>query len=128
MVSIDTIMSMTRPTHKELTNKIRLAKKTVLDNNKIAILEPQIVAADALDLGYLFEEISNVLSSILDEITPSDYVGQKPPQRSYEMEIQGSELFAFRWKSKLFGCESYFKFTIKGDIFWLVSLHRHRDK
>ena len=128
MVSIDTIMSIKRPTHKELTNKIRLAKKTVLNNTKIAILDPENVAADALDLGYLFKEISNVLSIILDEITPLDYVGRKPPQRSYKVEIQGSELFAFRWNSTLFGYESYFKFTMKDDMFWLVSLHRHIDK
>ena len=126
MVSIDTIMSIKRPTHKELTGKIRLAKKAVLDNNKIAILDPESAAADALELGYLIKNISKVLADILDEITPFDYAGQSPPQRSYETAILGSELFAFRWQSTLLGCETYFKFTIQDDIIWLVSLHRNR--
>jgi len=119
-------MQTQRPSHRELTNKIRLAKEAV-GENRIALVEPDIIAADALELGYLIQDISEVLSLVLKEITPHDYTGSRPPQKSYEDKIRGTELFAFRWESKRFGCETYLKFALKDDQIWLVSLHSHRE-
>lgn len=117
---------MKRPSYKELNNKIQEAKKAVLES-RIYILDPEIIAADALEIGYLVEDISNVLSSILNEITPSTYAGQRPPQRSYEDKIKGCELFAFKSESTQLGCEIYLKFTLKEGLMWLVSFHQHRE-
>ncbi len=57
---------------------------------------------------------------------PNHYAGQYPPQRSYEHDIEGYELLAFRWLSKTLGCRVYLKFTMKGKRMWLVSLHEDR--
>lgn len=120
-------MIMDRPSHKEINRKIKQAREAVSDG-QFSILNPVIIAADALDLGIHLQDISYVLIELLEEITPNKYAGQYPPQRSYEHEIEGGELLAFRWLSKKLGCGIYLKFTIQGNRMWLVSLHEDRKK
>lgn len=117
---------MNRPSWKELSNKIRQAIKAVSDN-AIRIVDPAIIAVDALELGYQVPDLQNVLLSILQEIGPEGYAGYSPPQKAYKNGIDGLELFAFRWPSKFFGCEAYLKFCLRQDLFYLVSLHQHRE-
>jgi len=119
-------MKMGRPTHKEISRKLKEAKEAVSEN-RISILSPVSVAADTLELGLDFGNISKTLIEILDEITPEHYVGLYPPQRSYEDKIRDCDLFAFRWLSKRLGCRTYLKFTIKDNRMWLVSLHEDRN-
>jgi hypothetical protein len=116
---------MNRPSHKEISRKLTLAKGAVLEN-RISILNPVSVATDTLELGLNLRNISNILSDLLEEIEPDDYAGQYPPQRSYEDEIKDCELLAFRWLSKKLGCRVYFKFTLKETRLWLVSFHEDR--
>jgi hypothetical protein len=118
---------MNRPSHKEISRKLTLAKGAVLEN-RISILNPVSVATDTLELGLNLRNISNILSDLLEEIEPDDYAGQYPPQRSYEDEIKDCELLAFRWLSKKLGCRVYFKFTLKETRLWLVSLHEDRKE
>ena len=118
---------MDRPSHKEINRKIKQARESASDD-QFSILNPVIIAADALELGIHLQNISYILIDLLEEITPNEYVGQYPPQRSYEHEIEGCELLAFRWLSKKLGCRIYLKFTIQGNRMWLVSLHEDRKK
>ena len=118
---------MDRPSHKEINRKIKQAREAVSDG-QFSVLNPVIIATDALDLGIHLQDISYVLIELLEEITNNEYAGQYPPQRSYEHEIEGSELLAFRWLSKKLGCKIYLKFTIQGKKMWLVSLHEDRKK
>jgi hypothetical protein len=118
---------MNRPSHKEISRKLTLAKEAVSEN-RISILNPVSVATDTLELGLNLRNISNILSDLLEEIEPNDYAGQYPPQRSYEDEIKDCELLAFRWLSKKLGCRVYFKFTLKETRLWLVSLHEDRKE
>jgi hypothetical protein len=117
---------MIRPSHKELYGKIREAKKTVAEG-KVLIVEQEAVAADALDLEYFIEtELLDVLQELLEETSPGHYAGTRPPQRSYEREIEGLELFAFGVESNRFKCRVYYKFALAQEFFWLVSLHQDR--
>ncbi len=116
---------MGRPSHKEINRKIKQAKEAVLEN-RISIINPISTAADALELDIDIRHIPNILIYLLNEITPNDYAGQYPPQRSYEDEIKDSELLAFQWLSKKLGCRVYLKFAIKENQLWLVSLHQVR--
>ena len=118
-------MFMGRPSHKEINRKIKQAKEAVSEN-QFSILNPVIIAADAIELGVDLQNISFILIDLLEEITPNHYAGQYPPQRSYEHDIEGYELLAFRWLSKTLGCRVYLKFTMKGKRMWLVSLHEDR--
>ncbi len=118
---------MDRPSHKEISRKLKLSKEAVSEN-RISILNPVSVAADTLELGLNLRNISNILSDLLEEIEPNDYAGQYPPQRSYEDEIKDCELLAFRWLSKKLGCRVYLKFALKETRLWLVSLHEDRKE
>ena len=118
---------MDRPSHKEINRKLKQAKEAVSEN-QFSILNPVIIAADAIELGVDLQNSSFILIDLLEEITPNHYAGQYPPQRSYEHDIEGYELLAFRWLSKTLGCRVYFKFTIKGNRIWLVSLHEDRKE
>lgn len=118
---------MKRPSHREINNKIKQAKKAALEN-RISFVDPLNIAADVLELGLAVKEIPNILVNLLDEITPKEYAGQFPPQRSYEDKILQCELFPFRWVSRSLGCTVYLKFVLKDNQLWLVSLHEDRKE
>jgi len=116
---------MDRPSYKEINRKIKQAKEAVSEN-QFSILNPVIIAADAVELGVDLQNISDILIDLLEEMSPNYYAGRYPPQRSYEQDIEGYELLAFRWLSKKLGCRVYLKFAIKVSRMWLVSLHEDR--
>jgi hypothetical protein len=116
---------MKRPSYKEIDQRLRQAKEAVSEN-RISFVNSISLAADALELGFSVEDITNILTNVFEEITPRDYIGRYPPQRSYEESILDCELFSFRWTSKEFGHKVYLKFTIKENQLWLVSLHEDR--
>jgi len=116
---------MTRPSYREINQKIKQTQKAISEH-RISLINPISIAADALELGFPVESIGSVLTDMLREITPNHYVGQNPPQKSYESKIAGCELYSFRWVSRHLGCRTYLKFTIKYDQLWLVSLHEDR--
>ena len=117
---------MTRPSHKELFGKLRLAQEAV-KNGRIALLNQLALAADAIELDYSIElELEAILSELLEGAVPGHYTGSRPPQRSYDQDIKGLELFAFLVQSKRFKCRIYFKFALQDEMLWLVSLHQDR--
>ena len=117
---------MDRPSHKELFGKLRSARQAV-KTGQFAMLNQLALATDAIELDYSIETETNlVLSELLEETAPTDYVGSRPPQRSYEQDIQRLELFAFSVESKRFKCRVYLKFAMVGEMLWLVSLHQDR--
>lgn len=117
---------MSRPSHKELYSKLRSAKEAVRDG-KVALLNQPALVADAIELEYVVEaELIKVLSELLDETTPTNYTGRRPPARSYVEDIKGLELFAFTVESGRFRCRVYYKFALAEDMMWLVSLHQDR--
>ena len=120
-------MEANRPSFKELNNKIRQAKSAVMER-KVVILDYEVVLADSFALEFEIEEIHDVLSEVLHGISPEDYAGARPPQRSYEKEILDQDLYAFHCWSERFGCRVYLKFALKQDRLWLISLHRDRPE
>jgi hypothetical protein len=117
---------MNRPSHKELFGKLSEARKAV-GQGRVALLNPVSLAADAVELDYAIEfDLVKVLTELLEAASASDYTGSHPPQRSYEPDIQGLELFAFTVASRRFKCRVYLKFALAQGWFWLVSLHPDR--
>lgn len=103
------------------------AARQAVEIGQVALLNQMALAADAIELDYSIKnELNAVLVKLLEETTPADYSGSRPPQRSYEQDIQGLELFAFKVDSKRFKCRVYLKFAMAGEVFWLVSLHPDR--
>lgn len=116
---------MKRPSHSELLGKIKKALVAATEQ-QIAFIDPDVILSDLLEIDFLVSDLPRNLPKILSEIRPEDYQGQRPPAKSYKRPILDSELFAFRWSSKLFGYTMYIKFAIKADRLWIVSLHKHR--
>jgi hypothetical protein len=120
-------MRPTTPSHKTIVGKIALALKASKSGN-IFLVAPDIIAADLMNLGREIGEIPDILYELLENADPKDYTGTRPPQRSYETVISGCELYAFKTTSKTIGCTIYYKFTMKDDTLWLVSLHKDRPE
>ncbi|MBM4310123.1 MAG: hypothetical protein FJ119_04145 [Deltaproteobacteria bacterium] len=118
---------MNRPSHKELNKKLNEAR-ALSEKQQVSIVEPLCFAADAIGLGYDIEDIFITVSGLLNEILPDHYAGGRPPQRSYEDCITGSDLFAFEWHSEILAARVYCKFAIRGTTLWIVSLHKSRKK
>jgi hypothetical protein len=117
---------MKRPTPKELFNKLKGAGEAAAAGN-VALLNQSVLACDAIDLCYVIDgELIELLPECLNEMKPDHYAGLYPPQRSYQTEISGLELFAFRAYSAVFACEVYVKFALAEDFLWLVSFHQNR--
>ena len=116
---------MERPSDRELSKKLRLTK-AAFASGKFSFIQPDVIAADLLEIDVTMERFQNIFPQALDEIMPRHYKGERPPQRSYENEIFNQELFAFRWDSKAFVCMMYFKFALRPDHLWIVSLHKDR--
>src|SRR6056297_3103316 len=117
---------MQRPSKKELFHKLRDAKIAVQEQ-AVFLINLDVIAEDAIELGYdIGSEFFDVLMELIEEAELSHYAGSRPPQRSYEDDIEGLELFAFAIESCRFGCRLYFKFALKESSLWLVSLHKDR--
>ena len=101
--------------------------KEAVRNGDVFLIDPDVIAEDAIGLGYeIGGEVLEVLMELLEETSLNHYAGLRPPQRSYKKEIEGLDLFPFVVKSSRFKCRVYLKFAIGGKSFWLVSLHRDR--
>jgi len=112
-----------RPSHKELRGKLQAAQSVVHDN-RIILVEPGVIVADAMGLGYsIRHELQLVLLDLLNNTGPENYAGHRPPQRSYEKCIHNLDLWAFSVTCPRFDPRVYYKFSLHNECFYLVSLH-----
>jgi hypothetical protein len=117
---------MERPSNKELHNKLREAG-IAISKGLISLLNQDIIAADAIELEYTIgTELIPILQELLDYTTPDHYAGSRPPQKSYEREIKGLDLFPFVADCHRLKCRVYYKFALVEGRLWLVSLHQDR--
>ena len=117
---------MKRPSKKEPFRKLRDAKEAVKKGN-VFLIDQDVIAEDAIELGYnIKNELLEVLEEILNDTSMKQYAGSRPPQKSYERDIEGLELFPFVVESSRFKRNIYFKFALAECSFWLVSLHEDR--
>ncbi|MFN4173654.1 MAG: hypothetical protein ACK4HV_00925 [Parachlamydiaceae bacterium] len=116
-----------RPSDRELTNRLNEAKK-FLDIQSGLFANPSKAVGELNDLD--IEDTNNVwrlIRELLEEISPRDYKGTRPPQKSYEKTIEGHELLAFSWSSSKYGKQMYIKFVLKNERYYYVSLHPCRS-
>ncbi|MCF8030817.1 MAG: hypothetical protein K9K39_07980 [Desulfohalobiaceae bacterium] len=117
---------MDRPSHKELSNKLREARAAV-QNRRVFLIDQAALAADAIELGYdIGGELFEVLEELLEKAGQEHYAGAHPPQKSYKDNIHGLDLYPFTIESLGLGCAVYLKFALTKDALWLVSLHKDR--
>ncbi len=120
-------MQMKRPSKRELYNKIKQGQNFVSQEN-ILLIDPDVIAEDSIELGYQIAKLQIVLGQLLDEVKIEHYVGAHPPRKSYEPKIKDCELFEFKWQCKRLGYDVYLKYCLKGETFYLVSLHKDKPR
>jgi hypothetical protein len=91
-----------------------------------AIPSKAVGELNALDIGDT-NDVWQFIRALLEEISPKDYRGSRPPQKSYEKAIAGLELLAFSWWSPKCTKQMYIKFVLKDERYYYVSLHQSRS-
>ncbi|NGX34956.1 MAG: hypothetical protein K1060chlam1_01321 [Candidatus Anoxychlamydiales bacterium] len=121
-------MYSNRPLDGELNKKIKAAKAALISQNGLyANLNKAVGELYELEIESP-NQIWKLILELLDEISPKDYAGRRPPQRSYEKTIENRELFAFCWNSLKLRKKMYIKFALKENRYYYVSLHKSKDK
>lgn len=117
-------MHAKRPSDRELINRINEAKKYLKIRQGLFVNPSKVVGElSDLDVGDS-NDVWQLIRELLEEISPKDYRGTRPPQKSYEKAIAGLELLAFSWWSPRLAKQMYIKFVLKGERFYYVSLHQ----
>lgn len=116
-----------RPSDRELIKRLDEAKE-YLKNRDGLFANPSKAVGELndLDIGDA-KDVWPLIRELLEEISPKDYKGTRPPQKSYEKAIAGLELLAFSWRSQKYGKQMYIKFVLKNERYYYVSLHQSRS-
>ena len=113
-----------RPSDRELTKRLDEAKEFLKNRHGVFTIPSKVVGElNDLDIGDT-NDVWQLIRELLEEISPKDYKGSRPPQKSYEKAIAGSELFAFSWWSTQCTKQMYIKFVLKNERYYYVSLHQ----
>lgn len=120
-------MLVQRPSDRELLKRLKEAEEALK-------VQPGLFANPSKAVGELYalgigdtNELWQLISDLLKEISPKHYSGSRPPQKSYEKTIAGLELLAFSWCSQKLAKEMYIKFALKNARYYYVSLHPSRS-
>ena len=116
-----------RPSNRELDKRLNEAKECLKNRHGAFANQSKVVGElNDLDIGDT-NDIWPLIRELLEEITPKDYRGARPPQKSYEKAIIGLELLAFSWWSAKCAKQMYIKFVLKNERYYYVSLHQSRS-
>lgn len=116
-----------RPSDRELTKRLDEANEFLKNRHGVFAIPSKVVGElNDLDIGDT-NDVWLLIRELLEEISPKDYKGSRPPQKSYEKAIAGSELFAFSWWSTKCAKQMYIKFVLKNERYYYVSLHQSRS-
>lgn len=120
-------MHDTRPSDRELIKRLNEAKEFLKNRHGVfANPSKSVGELNDLDIGDA-NDVWLLIREFLEEISPKDYRGSRPPQKSYEKAIAGLELLAFRWWSSKCAKQMYIKFVLKDERYYYVSLHQSRS-
>jgi hypothetical protein len=120
-------MQQDRPSDGELDRKLKGAKAALKAYTGLfANINKAVGELNVLDVESP-NQIWELIVELLEEVSPKDYAGTRPPQKSYEKTIEGVELFAFCWDSKKLGQKMYIKFALKDSRYYYLSLHRSKE-
>jgi hypothetical protein len=121
-------MQHNRPSDGEIDKKLKAAKEALKTcGGLFANINKAVGELYALDIESP-HQIWALIMELLEEISPKDYAGTRPPQKSYEKPLTGKELFAFCWNSKKLGQKMYIKFVLTNNKYYYISLHKSKDK
>ncbi len=114
-----------RPSSRETVKRLNEAREFLRKQPGVFANPSKVVGElNDLDIGDT-NDVWQLIKVLLEEISPKDYKGSRPPQKSYEKAIAGSELLAFSWSPKC-AKQMYIKFVLKNERYYYVSLHESR--
>lgn len=120
-------MDDNRPSDRELVKRLNEAKEFLKSRHGVFANPSKAVGElNDLEIGDT-NDVWQLIRELLEEISPKDYRGTRPPQRSYEKAIAGLELLAFSWWSSKCAKQMYIKFVLKNERYYYVSLHESRS-
>lgn len=119
-----------RPSHKELTGKLRKARELLASPSDGYIAADLKLASNfySLDL-FSREDQDEALRAAFSEVTAQHYSGKRPPERAFECAVKDEEIFTFIWQSVFFRKKMYLKFCFhdssefEGEYLCVLSLH-----
>jgi len=122
-----------RPSNRELCKKIADALTAIRGGKFTQVVTKHIYGDLAdLELDSAEEQLPGLLIELLEEIQTIGpikcYAGDKPPQRSYEPELYGLELWSYGWHSERLGRQMYLKFALKKEHYIYVDCHRDNPR
>lgn len=119
-----------RPSHKELSRKLSVAKKRLNNGEWQPAFGYESYGSfmkDCEELNLLTaSEQAEALKQVLAELTPIHYKGLHPPLVGSRGEILDKELFAFVLDSKFLRETVYLKFAVDKEQLYIVSFHKAR--
>lgn len=116
-----------RPSDRELNKRLSEAKEFLKTRSGL-FANPSKTMGELNELGIGdADEVWPLIRELLEEVTPEDYKGTRPPQKAYEKAVEGFELFAFCWWSDKCDKKMYVKFVLKNERYYYVSLHESRS-
>ncbi|MBI2742599.1 MAG: hypothetical protein HYX48_01615 [Chlamydiales bacterium] len=116
-----------RPSDRELIKRLNEAKEYLKNRSGLFANQSKAVGElNDLDIGDA-NDVWQLIRGLLEEISPKDYRGSRPPQKSYEKTVAGLELLAFSWWSPKCAKQMYIKFVLKNERYYYVSLHQSRS-
>lgn len=116
-----------RPSDRELNKRLDEAKEYLKNRCGLFAEQSKVVGElNELDIGDS-NDLWQLIRELLEEVSPRNYKGSRPPQKSYEKAIAGSELFAFSWWSAKCAKQMYIKFVLKNERYHYVSLYESRS-
>ena len=120
-------MHSTRPSYNEICKRLNEAR-LALNSRKVAYANFNKVVGELNSIGVDSNEVWELISELITEISVEDYVGGHPPKKNYEPYGADADLWAFCWESPSLSERMYLKFSLKNDCFYYVSLHKSRFK
>lgn len=125
-----------RPSHKELSNKLRQAKEALTADLVLVVSEhkhfqPDMQECRSATTKAHYRRILQFLEEIAADGGADCYVGRYPPYKCYEKNFENDELYAFAWDSKRMKKRMYLKFgirTTKTGEPWYIYLNCHEDQ
>lgn len=116
-----------RPSDRELSKRLNEAKEFLkIQDGLFANPSKAVGELNDLNIGNA-HDVWLLIRELLEEISPKDYRGSRPPQKSYEKAVVGFELFAFSWRSHKCAKQMYIKFVLKNKQYYYISLHQSRS-
>ena len=113
-----------RPSHKEITKKIKQAIK-LFEEDKWYIADLRKFRKDLKEMGIpdYKPEQDEAIRYVLNKVEADNYIGSRPPKKSFRTDIKNAELFELTCYSGYCEEEIYFKFAIHEKHLVILSLH-----